>query len=164
MCIQFSENLFYQGEWHNVYTTPLEEYFDRNNNRPDLKPCNTALMRGYVADWEIADDKLYLTGVEGYLEKLNVVFGVHEPLTLQHIFPEAKEKVWAQWYSGTLICPKGKRLTTVFVGKPWKEYDLLIEVKNGVVQASTLRKNPLPPPEPERNYDIPDFLLSKKPS
>ncbi|AOZ70746.1 hypothetical protein LPB142_16575 [Rhodobacter xanthinilyticus] len=49
-------------------TEPLEEYFSKGGLRPSLRRSSTALWRRYIGSWKIVDDRLYLTGLEGWLE------------------------------------------------------------------------------------------------
>jgi hypothetical protein len=139
-----------------LLTNPLEEYYKADSDkRPDFRigpnTSSSANWRGYVATWEIADNKLYLTKVASWL---CVVFG--EPSTckqveLLDIFPTevADGKVLADWYTGVLRVPDGKQLRYVHMGYgSTYERDLMFEVRAGAVSQPSVIDNtkiPLPP-------------------
>ncbi len=104
---QVRDTIFYDGRTGSILPSseigfPLEGY---NRSNPVLKkamwpdgfrPVSSALWRGYVASWEVADGKLYLTGiVMGHRQDAPVV-------DLKKAFPKrAKEgRVFADWVTG----------------------------------------------------------------
>ncbi|WP_166507301.1 hypothetical protein [Frigidibacter mobilis] len=68
MTAQFPEKIIYQGEELAMCTEPLEDYFSKGGIRPCFRRSSTALWRRYIGSWEIVDDRLYLTGIEAWLE------------------------------------------------------------------------------------------------
>jgi len=100
---QIQEKIIYQGENLKMSTEPLEDYFSKGGNRPEFKRSHTALWCRYIGSWEIVDDRLYLTDLGGWLEDGTKV-------VVATIFPGFPDKVFAQWYSGTLHIPQGKLL------------------------------------------------------
>lgn len=135
MTAQIPENIFYQGEKCKMCTEPLEDYFSQGGIRPDFRPRHTALWRCYVGSWEIVKDHLYLVGLEGWLEDGTEV-------TVEMLFPGSPNKVFAQWYSGTLYIPQGELLVNIHRGyESIYERDLLLDVQSGVVVATTVRHN-----------------------
>ena len=96
---------------------------------------NTACWRGYVGEWEISADRLYLVGVEGMLND-------GTEATLETIFPGFPDRVFAHWYSGTIRLPQGKLLDYVHMGyASVYERDLLLTIENGVLIHSEVRVN-----------------------
>lgn len=82
----------------------------------DVDCYSTACWREYIGTWEIKDDKFYLRRVIGRYR-----FRSDEPL-------------FAEWCSGTIRIPRGKRLHYVHMGfGSVYEEDLLIKIKKGVV-------------------------------
>lgn len=135
MTAQIQEKIIYQGENLKMSTEPLEDYFSKGGIRPEFKRSHTALWRRYIGSWEIVDDRLYLTDLGGWLEDGTKV-------VVATIFPGLPDKVFAQWYSGTLHIPQGKLLKYVHMGYgSTYERDLLLEVLSGVVVATTVRSN-----------------------
>jgi len=135
MTAQSPERIFYMGKKLFLCTEPLEEYFSKGGIRLSLRRSSTALWRRYIGSWEIVDDRLYLTALDGWLEDGTKV-------TAAMIFPGFPEKVFAQWYSGQLCIPQGELLKYVHMGYgSTYERDLLLEVRDGVVIETSLRHN-----------------------
>lgn len=81
------------------------------------------------------DDRLYLTGLDGWLEDGTKV-------TTAMIFLGFPDKVFAQWYSGQIRIPQGGLLEYVHMGYgSTYERDLLLEVRCGVVIGTSERHN-----------------------
>lgn len=79
--------------------------------------CNTSCYRGYVATWEIRDDRLLLVKVDGYPG-----FYPDDPLP-------------AEWVSGLLVVPRGDFLFPQkrgILGELYPEY-LAIRIDHGLV-------------------------------
>lgn len=135
MTAQLPEPLQYQGETLAMCTNPLDDYFALKGSRPIFAFTCTALWRGYVGQWEIVDDLLYLVGLSGELMDGGEV-------TLATIFPDYPDRVFAHWYCGTLRIPQGKQLEYVHMGYGSRyEQDLLIDVDRGVVTNTRVRHN-----------------------
>ena len=155
MSAQFPEVLVFRNETLALCSEPLADYFESGGGElPDLHR-NTALDRGYIGKWEIVDDKLFLVDLRGeYADDRS------HHLTLADVFPEAQGPVFAAWYSGTLRCPRGKRLKYVHFG--WGtlyEQDLFLEIEQGVLKSERVVTNPLPPPECDADrFNVPAFL------
>jgi hypothetical protein len=143
MTAQAPERLFYENQLLCIFDEPLLYYWASIEPLPqivhELSWSSTNCYRGYIGFWTIDDDRLYLIHIDGVLKS-------GEPLTIQHIFPNATGKVLADWYSGVLRCPRGERLKAVNMGyESIFEEDLLITVEKGVVKKVEVRKNEKPP-------------------
>jgi hypothetical protein len=81
---------------------------------------STACWRRYVATWEIREDQLYLTKIDGYT-------GL-----------DSREPIFADWVSSTLLIPQGERLKYVHggFGGYW-ESEIRIKVRSGRVLSSS---------------------------
>lgn len=161
MTAQFEETLLFRGHKLRMCSEPLEAYFEAKGGRPDLS-SNTALDRGYIGSWEIVDDRLYLTEIWGELrDPLGPAdLGDFPALTIAHIFPNAGERVFAEWFTGTLRCVQGKRLRYEHIGyNSIYERDIFLEIQRGLLVSDCIREN-APPFRalPDRSDDIPDFL------
>ncbi|WER09229.1 hypothetical protein PUH89_18315 [Rhodobacter capsulatus] len=86
MTAQMPEKIVYQGAILELCTEPLEDYFAKGGIRPALERSTTALWRRYVGSWEVVDNLLYLTHLDGRL-----VDGTK--ITVSMIFPGFPEKV-----------------------------------------------------------------------
>ena len=87
-----------------------------------LRAIRTSLRRGYLAEWLIDTNRLYLTGLTG-------VTITDEPLTISMLFPNDSIPVFARWYSGELWCKESA-----------DDYCRRYEVKQGVVVTSNRQK------------------------
>jgi len=67
MTAQETDRILIDGVQHELFTNPLEMY--RETYRRDIvffqDHPNTACWRGYVAEWEIVEGKLFLLKVNG---------------------------------------------------------------------------------------------------
>ena len=107
MTAQETDLILIKGVQHNLFTNPLDAY--RERYRRDMiflqDHPNTACWRGYVAEWEIDDGRLFLLKVVGNIlykgrgSYYNISYG-KEPSTLFEIFGPVSGRVLATWYSG----------------------------------------------------------------
>jgi hypothetical protein len=135
MTAQFSEWLSYKGEDHALFSNPLNDYFSQGAPIPPFDKSCSALWRGYVGRWKIEDDRLYLVSLGWQLQD-------GSPVTLQTVFPGASGPVFAEWYSGTLRLPKGKKIENVHMGySSVYERDALIEIVKGDVVRTWVQEN-----------------------
>ena len=126
MTAQMGEHLFYEGNKVTMCSQPLYSYFRLSGVNPAFESNCTALWRGYIGEWEIIDERLYLTSLSG-----NLTDGTKASLST--IFPDYPDKVFAHWYSGKLVIPQGKLLEYVHMGyASTYERDLIISINKGV--------------------------------
>ncbi|OAD21658.1 conserved hypothetical protein, secreted [Candidatus Thiomargarita nelsonii] len=136
---QYPDILVYQGKNQPIFTNPLESYFDKQHPRPKnvFKFSCTANWRGYVATWKIEENDLYLVKlVEGSC-------GEDAPeIPITTIFPEQQAPIKANWFSGTLRIPLGKRLQYVHMGYgSIYEKELFLTIENGKIVNEELVDN-----------------------
>ena len=145
MTAQIGEQIKYQGVQLTMCTTPLSDYFRFGGDRPDFQAECTALWRGYVGRWEIVDNRLYLVGLYGILKD-------DSEASLETVFPDHPDRVFAHWYSGILRIPQGKLLNYEHAGfASTYEKDLLLSVKKGVITSENTRHNGT-----SENSDLPE--------
>lgn len=107
---QLPDKIFFEGEWRDLYSNPLEEYWIRRGKRHphfiDAPNCR----RGYVASWEIRNNALYLKAIEGSWEKTSFVFFKRKAAyTIHTLFPKSMNRlVKASWFTGKIRIPLGK--------------------------------------------------------
>ena len=90
---------------------------------------STDCKRGYIGEWEIVEDKLFLIGLEGHPEE-------NERFTMDFLFPN-QQKVFAEWFSGEIKIPQGKLLHYEHLGyASIFERDLFMEFNKGVLVGS----------------------------
>ena len=135
MTAQVSESLSYDGEDYAMCTEPLSDYFRKGGKDPGFTSMNTACWRGYIGDWEITEDRLYLIDLEGTLED-------GTEATLESVFPGFPDRVFAHWYSETIRLPQGKLLEYVHMGfASVYERDLFLTFENGVLTRTKVKVN-----------------------
>ena len=130
---QFPDILYLDGQKHELFSLPLEQYYGPNRPRPQFKAPNTATWRGYVATWEIDQGVLYLKAIKAWTHQGEV--------GLEALFPGQKSRVAATWFSGQLRVPQGKMLKP-YVPQPIYEKYLMITVEQGRVQGREIIDNP----------------------
>lgn len=135
MTAQISEMLLFEGKKVAMLTEPLGDYFDMCGLEPPFRSSSTALWRGYVGNWEIINERLYIVGLHG-----NLVDG--RDATLATVFPDFPQRVFAHWYSGEIRIPEGRMLRYVHAGYASVfERDLILEMERGLVAKVTVKDN-----------------------
>ncbi|MCM4172460.1 hypothetical protein DHD32_13280 [Arenibacter sp. TNZ] len=103
MTAQLKERLIIDGKEYGMATEPLAAYLKELQPKPKLILFSTACWRGYIGSWELINNQLYLIDFSGKIEDGNDIIDVG----LDYLFP-GKERVYAQWFSGTDRVPHGK--------------------------------------------------------
>lgn len=122
------------GKEYQIMTYPLERFFDKHpEKRPKVQNPSTDLWRGYIASFEIKDNKLFVKDI-----KIKTCFSKEKGFTfksvMSDIFPSEQTR-WANWYSGYLIVPKLKPFPYIHEGYP--NWNLVFTIENGVVLEET---------------------------
>jgi hypothetical protein len=113
------------------------------NDEEAIESCewtfSTACHRGFLANWEIKDGKLYLIDVIGIFNLIG------------------EELLFAEWYSGRLCVQAGAIIKRPSFGyDSGRERDIEIEVKDGMVIRRHEAK--CDPPKSVAGYGTPPFL------
>lgn len=142
MTEQLTETLFYQGIKHWLLSEPLSQFLKEHRRHMRFHMLGVACWRGYRGTWQVTDSKLYLTNLEGQVDvRKTVETGpVLLDVTLEDVFPDSTGPVFAEWFSGGLLCVFGElqgnmrdRYGTV------SRQERLFEVRNGVVVSESVR-------------------------
>lgn len=137
---QQGDVITYKGETGEMFSNPLETYFDQEHPRPNdlFQPVCTANWRGYVAYWEVKDGLLYLNRlIEGTCD-------ANAPeIPLDRIFPEQTTgPLFAFWFTGTVMLPRGPMLKYVHMGyQSIFSTEILLEFKEGKLVKETIVDN-----------------------
>ncbi len=125
---QIPDILHYNGERMSIFSNPLEQYLRKLNARPErfFEGGSTACWRGYQAEWEIDEAKLYLVRIrECHGDKT---------YELKKLFGDRvkKGRVEADWFTGTLVAPRGRMTQYVHMGYESRyERYLFLRFENG---------------------------------
>jgi len=65
MTAQAREILNYEGKTFGMICEPFSQYIKKNNLELRLRATSTALWRGYIGEWEISENRLYLKKISG---------------------------------------------------------------------------------------------------
>lgn len=132
---QMGDVLLVDGQQYSMQTEPLEPFLTNNRDRlPVSNVASTANWRGYIATWEIKEDRLLLTDIAIQMEKPGAQHLETEYRSvLSAVFPD-QSHIIADWFTGHLIVPAGKLKDYVHSGyaSTFEKY-LVITVRNGVV-------------------------------
>lgn len=134
MAAQIPDRISLNGEWLDLYSNPLEQYWIKlEKKRPPFYPLPNC-KRGYVASWEIKNDRLFLNEIDGNFEKRSLFFGNRPArFTLRNLFPKHSHKlVKAIWFSGKLRAPQGQMTQYEQKGYDSRfEKEVIITIENG---------------------------------
>ena len=139
MTAQFHERLILDGEETSMaFCPPLPDnqpglrFLTDEEVREEIKKdasigtivfC-TACWRGYIATWEIRDNRFYLVDIKGRFRKT------------------AEEPILADWFSGVLRVPRGTMLQYVHMGfGSVFEHEIHIKIEKGMVVRSRVVDN-----------------------
>lgn len=148
MTAQIPERLHHAGREVAMTTTPLEDFFGYGGKPVPFGRPSTALWRGYVGEWEITGDRLYLIGLDGVLRS-------GEQVTLGDVFPGYERRVFAHWYTGTIRVPEGGQIKYVHMGfGSIYERDVLLDFERGVLKQKRVRHNGQAASDAPQGYDI----------
>lgn len=131
MTAQFRDSIIYKGELNGIASEPFKSFLKTRTDIKYDRYCS-ACWRGYIAKWEVIEDKLYLIGLNEFQ------FGKEEPIikektyNFNDIFPE-QNKVFADWFSGDIKIQQGEDLNNRYGYVPIYEKEAILGVEKGVV-------------------------------
>lgn len=112
---QAPDRLVVNGDTTLLHALPLGKWMQQNDWKEPLFPdsllqINTGFWRGYVAYWELIDDRLYLTNIYNGDRSAKV--------DLERLFPGKvyNGRVHADWFSDTVTAYTGKLLYHMHIG------------------------------------------------
>ena len=84
-----------------AYPSPLELYFYQNKRKSPFSMISTGNYRGFIADWEIKDKKLFLHKIAVRNKEYTPAHFKVESTIQDYNF---KKTVFADWFSGIIEC------------------------------------------------------------
>jgi hypothetical protein len=147
MTAQVREKLIYNGLTVGMATEPLKSFLQSTGTESLFVPPHTANWRGYIGEWLIENDQLFLLGLNGLIKG-------NKEINMNFFFPNT-EKVFAEWFSGTIRVPHGEMIHYVHSGyESQYERDLYLDVKNGIIISSRLIENNDSHIETDEDYEV----------
>lgn len=141
MAAQKADIIVVDGETMDLFTNPLEEYWIKlKKKRPPFYALDVC-RRGYIATWNVRDNQLFLTAVEGDVENRSLFGNKSRKFTLKELFKKhGPEGVKADWFSGKLRIPRGNMTQYEHNGYDSRfERELILTVNKGdVIKIATL--------------------------
>ena len=130
MTTQAGDILLYNGEKTTIASEPLKQYLETREDVSFILK-STAIVRGYIGNWEIKNHKLFLVSLLGFIENKKQV-------DLNYLFPN-KNEVFADWFTGDIRIPQGKMLKKVNLGyESIFEKNRILRFKEGVFVNETV--------------------------
>lgn len=134
---QIPENLDFEGEHFDMYSTPLDAFFGERQGllrQFRERPSPTDCHRGYIGSWKIDSGKLYL---------LSVVLGYQRDskIPLVEISSVWKAPVFADWFSGSLRLGRGDLIMGGMGFSEVRLEEILLEIEDGVVRKVDKKSN-----------------------
>lgn len=128
---QYGDILIYKGDTLQLFSNPLENYLETKSRRTindyELTWTSTACYRGYIATWKIANDSLYLLRVQKGCQSEN-------PQYFDLKLEFGTDSVFAYWYTGKALAPKGKLIHYVHDAyESFYEYEIVLAFENGLL-------------------------------
>jgi hypothetical protein len=138
MTAQITDKIRYKRRIYNLFSEPLEAYFNEQHPKPEVYRHNlcSACWRGYLAKWSVKRSKLYLD----YILRNDYISPIDETLedtyrrNLSEIFQDKTAPIFAEWYSGDIRLVSGEMLQ--YVHLPYAsifETEIVLHILEGKV-------------------------------
>lgn len=140
MAAQLPDRILLHGEFCSLYSNPLEQYWGGGGHKRPAFQATPECRRGYVADWEIRQEQLFITGIEGTYKRNFFFFRTIARYTLKTLFPRKQTPlIKAKWFTGKLRIPQGKMTMYSPTGYDSRfEKEAILTVENGNVIKSVM--------------------------
>ncbi len=120
------------GKTAHLLERPLDLHLQTLSPRPRFDPPRSSNWKGYDADWEIRDSKLYLVSFEALTNR--------KAVPISELFPKRELPIFADWFTGTLHLLSTERERKPG-GYPVFKHVTQMRVKNGVVSEKKEMEN-----------------------
>jgi hypothetical protein len=129
---QVPDEIVIDGKSYALHTNPLQSHLAAVGWKvPEDAGISSANWRGYVAFWEVVQNRLVLRDVI-----VRIAGRKHDQTRsiLASLFPEVEVPIVADWYTGALVIPDGRLTQYVHMGygSSYERYQV-IRVRQGMV-------------------------------
>lgn len=136
---QQGDFLLLNGEKVSIHTDPLEPFLEQNPRAlPKSDVISTANWRGYLATWQVTDDRLMLIDIEILDaskpdQNKSLISRIKLRSVMSTVFPD-RMAVFADWFTGHVIIPEGELVNYVHMGyaSTYEKY-IILRVEKGIV-------------------------------
>jgi len=136
MAAQLPDVLIQDGSKMDLYSNPLEPYWDLYPMKRPAFQITENCKRGYIATWELCDSLLILRGIEGNVKRSSFLFWKKiVPYSWRLLFPRVKSGgIVASWFTGKIRIPQGNSMIYVHNGYDSRfEREMIITLDKGKV-------------------------------
>lgn len=136
---QEGDILIWNGDTLAIFSNPLELRDDIDSLRPKLfgdqeASMNTACWRGYIAEWTLIENEIYLTNILSCNYYADSIKSIKSDLKTVFGAEYKNGKVKASWITGKILLPKGKLFHYVHSGyQSFYETELVLIFKDGIL-------------------------------
>lgn len=134
---QIPDRLILNGKTHYINTNPLERFFEKFPKKRIMNSrVSTSCWRGYIATFEISNDKLFISSIitQNYdYDKSQKIWKTIDIDVTTKVFSPGDKRI-CDWYTGCLILPEGEVVNYVHMGyASTHERYQLIKIRNGTI-------------------------------
>lgn len=132
MTAQIRDKILYKGNQYYLANEPLRPYLEAMEI--SYPGTSTADYRGYVASWEVRDEKLYLIEL--------LIPGFTPEMGREGDLFQGEERTFSEWFTGKLRIPHGELLEYVHNGYgSLYEKELFLRFLNGELIGESEKDN-----------------------
>jgi len=145
---QVMDHVRFEGKDQFMVEVPLNSLLARFPEDPDFEWQSTGNYKGYTAAWEVKDGALFLVSFEAKRDGKEV--------PLDAILPGRKLPVLAEWYTGRVRIPMGRRIehgSHWLYGAEFERVAVLHIERGKVVKAEELKNARIKSPTEERDAE-----------
>ena len=170
MSFQRSDTVYFGSERFTTQEYPFDQYVQKIPRGEMFRiELNSGNYKGYMAEWEIDDNKLYLTKltipkVLEYVEETLLFKVVEQKYSMEYYFPNQK-RVLADWFTGKIRLLSGERIINENnLYDDIRRNELVFDFENGVATMFTIINNKPEGRKVSAKFKIEGMDMKKLPS
>lgn len=134
MAAQIPDILIMDGTKMDLYSNPLESYWEVYPKKRPAFQATESCKRGYLATWELHNHLLILRDIKGNVQRSNFIFWKKViPYSWKMLFSKVQSNgVVASWFTGKIRIPQGNKLFYVHHAYDTRfEREIIITIDKG---------------------------------